>query len=164
MSVKSHEAQTITIEVDESYNASEREAIAEDIVDKIVDNTLKGVDKNGKQFVELSKEYAAFKRKAVGSSKANLRLSSEMLGALKYIKSKSGKGRITVGYKGGTTQNAKAKNHRLGETVPKRDFLGLPDKQVKRITNKYPVESKAERAKALAAALELRKRLRGDES
>lgn len=167
MGAKGHEAQTFTIEVDDKYSASDREAIAEDVIDEIVDNTLAQKDRYGKKMASLSKNYAKFKRKVVGNAKANIKFTGETLGAMQFIKSKSGKGKITVGYKAGTNANAKSKGQITGEATGKvRDFLGLPDKQVNSILNKYPVEdtaeAKREKAKALKAALALRERIRGN--
>ena len=163
MSIKKHEAQTFTFEVDERYNASEREAIAEDVIDKIVDRTLSGKDKENKPMARLSKQYKEFKKKAVGTTRANLQLSGDMLGSLRFIKSKSGKGKITVGFSGGTEANAKAKGHITGDVGVVRDFLGLTDRQIKSITNQYPIEDKEKRKSALEAALALREKLRGKE-
>ena len=165
--LREHEAQVLEIDVDESYTASEREAIAENIISDIVSRTLSGKDASGVNFKKLDKEYASFKRKAAGSSKANLKFTGDLLGALKYIKSKSGKGKITIGFKEGTKANAKAKNHITGDTLPKRNFLGKQNYKSNReiirdAVSKFPVEDKPSRLDALKAAIALRKKLRGE--
>ena len=168
-----HEAQVLELDVDESYSKEERLAIGEEIVDEIVDRTLKQKDANGERFTALdsgkSKGYKKFKRRAIGSAKADLRFTGEMLGALKVIKSKSTKGKVVVGYKANTTQNSKAKGHITGDVGQKRDFLG--DKESKnnkrileRVTDQFPVENREERRKRLLELLELRRRLSGEDS
>ena len=161
MSVKKHKAQTFEIEIDDNYTAADRETIAEDMIDEIVDNTIGGKDRHGKPMVALSKDYKTFKKKVTGYSKADLKFSGEMLGSLRFIKSKSGKGKITVGFKGGTTQNAKAKGHITGDVGKVRDFLGLPDSDIQKVLAQYPVDDKEAKKKAIEAALALREFLRG---
>jgi len=163
MGAKGHKAQTFTIEVDENYTASDREAIGEDIVDQIVDDTASGINsKTGKNFRKLSEDYAAYKRKVVGSSKANIKFSGETLGSMRFIKSKSGKGKVTVGYNAGTEANAKAKGHITGEATGKvRNFLQTSKKKINDIVSQYPIEDKEAKKKAIEAALALREKLRG---
>jgi len=161
---KGHKSQQFTFDVDENYTPSEREEIAEQVIDEIVGRTLSGKDKNGRPLKALSADYAAFKKKAVGSGKANLKFSGEMLGALGFVRST--KGSITVGYsnKNDPEQNAKAKGHISGDVAGKpRDFLGLPQKHINSITRGLPPAKKTDSKAALEAALALRRILRGEE-
>jgi hypothetical protein len=154
-----HEAQTFTFSVSSKYNDDEKQAIAEEVLTKITNRTLRGIDKKSRPFKSLSKDYKAFKRKAVGSGKANLKFSGEMLGALKYVD--MGDSSITVGYESGDEQNAKAKGHITGDIGAKRDFLGLPKREIRDITRKFPIRDKEKREASLGAAIKLREKLRG---
>ena len=123
--------QRMKIAIPPKYKPADREVIAQEIIDYIVDRTLQGVDKKGKEFKPLSPEYKA-KNKALGAGgKADLKLSGDMLGALDLISDKSGQ--LLIGFENGTEENDKADGHITGNVGVKRDFFGITQKKVKEI-------------------------------
>lgn len=112
-----------------------RQEIGQTVLDKILERTAKGIDKTGKRFKGYSTEYKdSLKFKAFGkSSLVNLKLTGDMLGTLGF---RSTRNRINYSWDD-KKENAKAFNHTTGDTVPKRDFLGLPQKELDAIANKF---------------------------
>lgn len=113
-------------------NEDVAQKIGEDIVQEIVDRTQSGVDKNGKSFKKYSPAYKkSFEFKVHRKSdKVNMTLTGDMLGLLKVTKVKGDT--IVLGWDD-ETEAAKAFNHTTGDTLPQRDFLGLPDKVIEKI-------------------------------
>jgi len=103
-----------------------------------VERTDQGKDKNGNSFAEYSPEYKnSIDFKNAGKSKnalPNLQLSGDMLAALKVLDST--KNYITVGFEKGSDENGKADGNIRGTygkpspVGPKRDFLGISDKEL----------------------------------
>lgn len=112
-----------------------KEAIGQKIIDRIIRRTNAGrglsFDSSGKaQTVKLkspySKAYVAsddFKAFGKSKSKVNMKLTGDMLG-LMDIKKQTGD-TITIGWNSGDDQDAKAYNHSVGDTVPRRPFFGV---------------------------------------
>ena len=113
-----------------------RAELADLIVERIVERTDQGKDKNGVPFAKYSKAYKDsldFKN-AGKSSTPNLQLSGDMLAALKVLDST--KNWIEVGFEKGSTENGKADGNIRGTygkpspVGPKRDFLGISEKDL----------------------------------
>ena len=117
------------IKIPTKLTPSERVALADLVVDKIVDRTqIKQVDKKGRSFARYTDEYADIKNTSKGD--VDLTLSGAMLDALTLLSHESGS--ILIGYEKGTKQNAKADGNirgTYGKARPNprkaRDFLGI---------------------------------------
>lgn len=101
------------------------------IIDRIIERTLSGIDKDGVGFAAYSKSYRnsdVFKIYNKSPGDVNLKLSGEMLASLV---AKPGGTIISVELLGAENQ-AKAHGHiyGLGKRRVKRDFLGLPDDEL----------------------------------
>lgn len=111
------------------------------IVEKIVDRTLKGKDKDGQRFPGYSKSYKEsldFKNAGKSASNINLELSGDMLAALEVLK--EGKTYIEVGFEDGTDENARADGNirgtygkQRGDKSKARDFLGISETELNRL-------------------------------
>lgn len=135
--------QRVEIEIPSGYGPNEREEIAEDVIEFIINRSKEGRDKNNKKFPRYSKSYAAIK--GVSRDSVDLTLSDEMLNSLEFLSSK--KGKIVVGFdKGDAEMNARAEGNILGSYGgnPKasraRDFLGIAKKDLDNILSQYPME------------------------
>ncbi len=118
-------------------NRSFRAAYGKRIVDRIIERTLDGIDRNGVRFTAYSKTYRdsdVFKIYQKNPGEVNLKLTGEMLASLKT----GGNGPILRVDLIGSENKAKAHGHvngirtRGGGKV-KRDFLGLPDEELESI-------------------------------
>lgn len=101
------------------------------VIDRIVERTLKGVDRNGLQFAAYSKSYRnsdVFKIYNKNSNDVNLKLTGEMLASL----ATKGNGPLISVELLGSENKAKAHGHvfGLGKKRVRRDFLGLPDDEL----------------------------------
>lgn len=140
------------IKIPKKYSPDEREAIALELIEKIVERTQKGKDKNGDKFPAYSKSYKdSLNFKIAGkSSKVDLTLSGDMLADMQLLNHKSGE--IVIGYENGTESNAKAEGNILGtygKRVPNpsraKDFLGIRKEELKDVLELYPVRDKEAR-------------------
>lgn len=153
--------QLFSVEVDTRYTASQRKAIAQDIIDFIIDRTSQGKDKNGKSFPRYSDAYRKsmdFKIAGKGST-VNLTLTGEMLFSLKYIESQSFAGRIAIGYDGRASINGKVEGNITGsygkpnpDPSKARDFLGISDKDLKAILRRYELDDPFKIAESMEIA------------
>jgi hypothetical protein len=132
-----HEAQEFSFNIPGGYSVTARRELAERVISKIIERTENGIDKNNKQWPELSAKYKEFKQAATGNNTANLRFTGELHGDLEYKPSKSSASKLVVGYKEGTISNAKAKGHITGDIGVKRDFLGLPQQELDSMFDTY---------------------------
>lgn len=151
--------QKTRIKIPKGYSPRERKAIAQDVIDFIVERTENGHDKSGKRFPGYSKSYKEsldFKN-AGKTSKVDLTLSGEMLSEIDLLTQRNGS--ITVGYDAGDTElNGKVEGNRKGTYGKKkankskaRDFLGLSKTALQNILKKYPLgDTPAKEAKRLA--------------
>jgi len=146
--------QRFKIEIPKGYKPAERESIAQDIIDFIVNRSLEGKDKRNKKFTPgYSKGYAksaegSVAGKTVGGT-PNMWLTGEMLSDLgDYLKHKDGE--IEIGFVNGTESNAKADGNIRGTYGKKapikggkyaRDFLGITKKDLNNIIKQYPLEA-----------------------
>lgn len=105
------------------------DAIAQKAIDMIVERTESGKSVSGKAFKKYSKSYqksdafAAFGK----SGEVNLTLSGDMLGLLDIVNKT--KNTFELGWDD-PVENAKAYNHNVGDTLPKREFLGLQKQEI----------------------------------
>ena len=127
--------QRFAIDVPKKFKPKDRVLVAEKVIDSILKRTLeKGKDKNNKKFVPYEKPYA----KKKGQTAVDLVLNFKMLPALQLLQNKAGK--VVVGFKNGSKQNAKADGNIRGTYGQKkpipgkaRDFLGVPTKALNAI-------------------------------
>jgi hypothetical protein len=134
-------AQVFTFRVDIKFDQKARTLIAEDVIDFILRRTERGLDKNNKSFPKYSKSYSEsldFEIAGKSRNHVDLQLSGDMLTNLEVI-NVSIAGFITVGFKGGSEENNRAawQRNNLRPDFPKRDFLGITDKDLRFITNRY---------------------------
>jgi len=105
--------------------------VGNEIIDRIRQRTIQGISKTSKPFKGYSKSY----KKLTGKSNPpDLVLEGKMLGSL--VIKKITENTLTVGLKG-NKQQLKAENHIHGVTLPKRDFLGLPQKELNDIKEEF---------------------------
>jgi len=149
--------QRIRIDLPKTYDSTERLAIGQEIIDQIQKRTEQGKDKKGIPFIEYSEAYKNslnFKIGGKSKSKVNLRLSGDMMAALKIINEAPGS--VTVGFENGTEDNGKADGNirgTYGSPSPKkgkaRDFLGIQPSEKTKILNRFPLRDR-ERSKLKA--------------
>ena len=94
--------------------------IGREIVKQIQLRTENGKDVNGQSFERYSEDWA--KKKGVSRDSVDLLLTGSMLGSMQVVRAT--KNTVTIGFNGQKNNN-KAFNHNEGETVPRREFLGL---------------------------------------
>jgi hypothetical protein len=119
-----------------------REAIGGAIIERIKSRAESGVDKNGNKFKPYSQSYKeSLQFKAFGkSNQVDMTLTGDMLGTLEMVKDSPNQ--LVFGWED-ETQNAKAYNHTTGDTVPKRDFFGLPKEEVEEIVSEFSEDVKS---------------------
>lgn len=131
-----------TINIPAGMSSTKKNELAARLAQQIINNTLAGFDKNGKQFKSYTKQYA--EKKGVGRSDVDLKLSGDMLDALKVLK--IGRDYIDIGFDGRTTQDKKAEGNILGSygkspnSSKARDFLGLPKSQINEILADFELD------------------------
>ena len=133
-----------------------KEHIGQAIIDKITERTENKTDVNGSRFKAYSKEYVnSDDFKAYGKTKRyiNMELTGDMMASLDITSIKGNKLEISWD---DDTNNKKAFNHNTGDTVKKREFLGLMAKESNDIAKKYKkdvtlVKSSAESAATVGA-------------
>lgn len=133
---KSDVSQTINLEelLGVSFRGKKdlRLAIAQAVIDAIVERTEKGKDISGNEFAKYSKDYKAsttFKL-LKDSTKPNMTLTGAMLASIDVLG--DGPNTIRIGYRD-NEETLKAFNHNTGDTVPARKFFGMTQKQVKEL-------------------------------
>lgn len=162
--------QVVAITIPKEYGPTERQAIAQDVLQFIRKRTQSGrVDKNGKPFPGYSKEYIdSLDFKIAGKSKSaiNLTLSGDMLAAMDLQRHEPGK--IVIGFQNGTEENARADGNirgtygkDRGSKAKARDFLGIGRDDLQKILAAYPKPESQEQARQRLAAAESAARLAG---
>jgi hypothetical protein len=119
-----------------------REKIEQRAIDMIRDRTQKeGTDKNGRGFHPYSDAYKKSLEFEAGgkTGDVNMTLYGDMLNLMDVTH--RGSEVSSIGWDD-PTQNAKAWNHTTGDTVPKRDFLGLTDKQKAQLSDEFTSDVK----------------------
>jgi hypothetical protein len=147
-----------TINIPRVYTPVERVAIAQDVIDYIVERTKAGKGPGNKAWMGKSGEYSKAYQKSVefrasGKSKnVNLKLSGDMLDAIGIITDKAGA--VTIGITDDDQVGKAEGNIRgtYGKNTPirgkSRPFLNLTNDELKKILQNYPlndrVKSRAE--------------------
>lgn len=143
--------QKVTIEIPKGYSPIARQAIAQDVIQFIIERTRSGKDKDGKAFPgTYSKSYIHSKDYSIagkpkGGKPIDLTLSGNMLDSLGLLSEASKK--IVVGYdKSDEKLNGQVEGNILGTYGGKaksnraRDFLGISASDLKRILDRYPMD------------------------
>ena len=134
------------------YSKEEREAIAIEVIERIVKRTKAGKDKDGEAFAKYSKAYKdSLNFKNAGkSSSVDLTLSGDMLDSISILSNRGGK--VVIGFEKDSEENGKADGNIRGtygqekRVGPKRDFLGISENELDAILSKYPPDTaKSER-------------------
>ena len=137
-----------------------REIVGRQIVDFIVDRTQRGLGINNQPFAGYSDSYKNSDDFAIAgkSGTVDLTLTGDMLAELQVLSHSAGI--ISIGYPNDSDENNRAEWHRFprpnsktGALAPKRDFLGISEKDLKVIVDRYlsenpeirDVENRAER-------------------
>lgn len=113
-------------------DSSLRDTIAQEVLDRIIERTQSGIDKNGQKFKPYSAAYA--KAKGVSRDSVDLTLYGDMLESMDIVDATAET--VVLGFPD-SHENAKAYNHTEGVTVPRRDFFGLPQEELDTIKDKY---------------------------
>lgn len=116
----------------------QKDEVADLIIERIVNRTDQGKDKNNRPFKEYSdsyKESLDFKIAGKKGKPVNLQLSGDMLAALSVLDKTSRS--VTIGFENGSEENAKADGNirgTYGQSKPipgkARDFLGITIKEL----------------------------------
>jgi len=131
----------ILIPIDVRYTEYQRKSIALLIIKRIIVRTKQGYDKNNVAFNSYSKYSKAYINSlafkfAGKTDHIDLTLTSNMLNSLQVI-DVSTPGFVKIGI---VNRNVlKAFNHIVGDTVPKRDFLGISDRELLDILKQFPL-------------------------
>lgn len=101
-----------------------RASIAQAVIDHVVDRTEDGKDVRGNDFSSYASSYidsAEFELAGKSPSDVNLTLSGNMLASVDLLS----QGRNTIEYGISGDEAPKAYNHQTGDTVKKRQFIGM---------------------------------------
>lgn len=108
-------------------NERQKELFYNLVVDRIVERTAGGKSIDNRNFARYSENYA--KKKGVSRDSVDLILEGDMLSS---INPETQKNVIKIKMQEGV-ETLKAYNHNVGDTLPKRTFFGVTDKEVKSI-------------------------------
>ena len=123
-------------------NSDQKDEVADLIIERIVNRTDQGKDKDGRKFAGYSKSYKeSLDFKVAGkTNKVDLQLSGDMLAALSVLDQTSRS--VVIGFERGSEENAKADGNirgTYGKPTPDpkkaRDFLGITDRELSKIIN-----------------------------
>lgn len=140
------------IKIPKHLKPEEREALALEILEQIVNRTTNGLDKDGNKFPGYSSAYKKSLNFKIGgkSSKVDLTLSGDMLADMQLLNHKNGE--LVIGFERGSESNAKAEGNILGtygQSSPirgkQRDFLGIQEKELTKLLADYPIDDPAAR-------------------
>ena len=133
----------LEVDLDEMFqmlvpdSSSFRQRVGQAIIDKIRDRAADNIDVSGKSFKKYSKEYVdsvEFKAYGKSAGDVNMKQTGDMLGFMDVIE--ESKSKIVIGWSDGD-EEAKAHNHIVGDTVPKRNFFGLPVSDIEEIKQQF---------------------------
>lgn len=138
------------IRIPKGYKPEARKAIAEDIIDFIINRSLKGKDVNQENFAPYSKEYIKSKdfKLAGKGKKPNLRLSFDMLNSLDLRSHEAGNLRIGIDANDKTNQDKAEGNETgsygksSGSRKKARKFIGIKREDLNEILSKYPLRDR----------------------
>lgn len=118
----------------------QKDEVADLIIERIVNRTDQGKDKDGRKFPGYSKSYKeSLDFKVAGkTNKVDLQLSGDMLAALSVLDKTSRS--VVIGFERGSKENAKADGNirgTYGKPTPDpkkaRDFLGISERELIKI-------------------------------
>jgi len=136
--------QTYTFSVPLDLDAVARQDIGERVVDFIVARTRSGKGIRNTNFSKYSDSYSSSKDFGIAgkSSTVNLSLTGDMLTDIEVLDTAI-TGFITIGYQPNTPENDKAawQRNNLRPSHPKRDFLGISQKDLDAIIRIYRAEN-----------------------
>lgn len=117
-------------------STSFRQAVGQAIIDKIRDrcDNNEYLNKAKQTYSKSYEESIEFKAHGKKKDDVNMKLTGDMLGLLDVVDEK--KNKITLGWQD-NADAAKAYNHVTGDTVPKRNFLGLPQSDIDEIADQF---------------------------
>lgn len=148
--------QRFSVDIPKKLKPADRLAIAQDIIDFVVERTEKGLGVNNKPLPKhkasknnpskgkYSEGYALspeFRGAGKSTSVVNMTLSGDMLDAIKLLNERSGK--LLIGFENGSTQNAKADGNirgtygKSGKVNSARPFLGISKKDLSSIVSRH---------------------------
>lgn len=127
-------ARSEPIAIPREYDADQRQAIGEEIVEAIIRRTNNGIDKYGKAFDAYSKSYkSSLEFRVAGKTNTpNLKLSGDMHTSLRVLSHRSGQ--IVIGWPDGYEADKAKWNVEKG-----RDMLGISTKDLNKILSRYPI-------------------------
>lgn len=135
---------SLTINLREAFGQPVSEDVAlsfgQGVIDTIIDRLDASKKLGGGRLDSYSDEYAEsliFQANGKSQNKPNLQLTGEMLSDLDIIEVTPT--RLKIGFRD-DTQRSKAYNHHTGDTVPARPFLGLEDRELRSLVNRFKPE------------------------
>lgn len=161
--------QRIRVEIPKDLRPVERVAVANEIIEFIINRTQSGKDKDNNDFPGYTKGYKKslnFKNAGKGST-PNLRLTGEMLNTMELISHKSGS--LLIGYdRNDSDLNGKVEGNRIGsygqddpDPDKARDFLGITESDLNKILEKFPTDTKKKKDATRKKAIDIVSALRG---
>jgi hypothetical protein len=146
--------QKIKVELPSDLEPDQVEEVADLIVERIVERTIQGKDKNGKPWSGKAAVYSDSYKNSLDykvsgkSGNVDLQLSGDMLAALQILKVQQNN-KVEIGFEKGSDENARADGNirgTYGRPTPipgkKRDFLGISDKELRKIIRYVKSQSK----------------------
>lgn len=135
----------LEVDLDEMFgmlvpdSSSFRQKVGQAIIDKIRERCESNEYLNNakKTYSEMYAESIDFKAYGKSKNDVNMKLTGDMLGLMDIIDEK--KNKIIIGWND-NNEAAKAYNHITGDTVPKRNFFGLPQSDIEEIVKEFKDE------------------------
>ena len=148
--------QKFTVKIDKNLSPSERISIGNELISKLKKRTDQGLGVSGSQnsngtysstykFPSYSKEYIdslPFKIAGKSAGKIDLKLTGDMLTDIEVLNHSDGE--ITIGFREGTVENAKAEGNNIGsygkpngDPGKARKFLGVTSQELTETLEKY---------------------------
>jgi hypothetical protein len=119
------------------FNESFKNSLGQAIIDRIRDRTAANKSVYGVGLKDYSTDYiksAAFEQYGKSANDINMTLTGSMLESLDIIESTENT--ITIGFLDDTNE-AKAANHNVGNTVPKRPFFGINATETQELIDEF---------------------------
>lgn len=147
--------QKVVIPIPVDYGPDERDAIGQEIIDRIIERTRnEQKDRFGENFPAYSKSY----EKEKGSSTVDLTMTGAMLDELQVLSHR--RGEVVIGYDASSELNGRAEGNIKGSyggsdnPSRARDFLGIEDTDLEAILGRFDVntQSSVEQARAISVA------------
>jgi len=124
-----------------------KDTIGQAIIDDIITRTQSNKSLEGGKFKQYSEKYA--EKKKVPRNKVDLTLTSDMLDSLDVKNASGSKIKIFVSE---PNRVPVAYNHQVGDTLPKRSFLGVRQKEMDAIVKEFKSDLGKNEAKLTKSA------------